>query len=608
MTSMKREIKLSENAQIVAESRYFMEGEDWNQCCQRVAKYVSSQEKNHKEITDKFYEMIYNMDFIPGGRILRNSGKPKGSLLNCYHLPINDSIEEIGQFMKESLILWSEGGGVGANFSNLRPKGDPIMGKGGQSSGMVSFLIACDQIAKTIESGGQRRAAGLASLEVSHPEICDFIDSKMVDGAISYFNISVMVNDEFLEAVESDGDWELKFKQRVYKKIKARVIWDKIVSNMIKHAEPGLLNTTNMFKNNSYYYDPVTGCNPCGEAILAPHDACCLGSLVLPNFITGIVNTNWQKLERVIKLGVRFLDNVLDVNKYTLRRIDEKAHKSRRIGLGVMGLADYLFAKQLRYGSKEALIEIEKLFKFIRDVSYQSSVELAMEKGSFPAFDSVAYGKASFVRKLPASLRMDIKEKGIRNVTILSQAPTGTISLLCETCSGIEPLIFKGYKRSDRVGDRIYIHPKYQQLLESGNEIPDWFVDMTDLEPKDHFETQAIIQRYIDGATSKTINLPKGTTVEQLDKLLLEYIHDLKGVTVYVDGSREGQIYNKLTDQEARDYLSSKKLEVKVMKEIKDVKDEEEIEEVKIVVTNEMSEDDVACKGGMCSLDRKGEK
>ena len=902
-----KKISLSKNALQVAESRYFNNGEDWELCCRRVSSAIASVETKKIDYTDKFFEMIYNMDFIPGGRILRNAGRLKGSMLNCFHLRCGDSIEEIGQFMKECLIVWSSGGGCGTNMSLLRPKGDPILGKGGSSSGMLSFLIATDAISKTIESGGQRRAAGLASLEVSHPEILDFIDAKTVHGVISHFNISVMINDEFLESVERDKNWDLKFKQKIYKTVKSRDIWDKIIYNMIHHAEPGLLNNSNLMKNNSYYFAPISGVNPCwtgdtlvaiadgrgevsfkqlaeegkdvpvycfnpdtkeveikmmrnprvtsikekilkitlndnstirctenhkiinkngldvmakdlkvgdklhhmvknyninskgkqepvsifngygnkkgycfehriqaefllgrklldneaahhtdennqnntfqniivmnhgehskyhqfgnnnvmrdkwrnnqseevkneyrknmsvstsgskngnwsgytieelkniacsymnelgrkinvkewvkycrenkyplitarrsfinecyeslnlnytissieedghdkvyngtvddfhnyyvftkaekngktvknyilsrncGEATLSVSESCCLGSLVLPNFITGNINTNWQKLERSIKLAVRFLDNVVDTNVYDLKKIDEKTHDSRRIGLGIMGLADYLFSKQLRYGSKEAISEIEKLVKFIRDVSYQASVELAIEKGSFPKFDSVMYGKASFVRKLPATLRMDIKNHGIRNVTLLSFAPTGTLSLLADCTGGIEPLMHRAYKRVDRVGERVYIHPKYKQLLLDGGDIPDWYVDMNSLTPRDHFETQSICQKYCDGGISKTANFPEGTTEEQLSSYLLEYIHDLKGVTVYVDKTREGQIYNRLTEEESMDYiaqasvsneLTAEDIECNCSKKVEDEKAEVEVCEI----------------------------
>lgn len=548
--------KLSDNAITIAANRYFMEDEDWEQLSKRVGLVIAGPE-NSKMTTyaEKFAEIIFNMDFLPGGRILRNAGRQAGSLFNCYHLPIGDSREEIGTYYRDSLILWGEGGGVGVNMSSLRPKGAPIKKVGGISSGPVSFLEASDGIAATIESGGSRRAAALALMNVSHPDILKFIDAKLVHGKLSHYNISVAITHDFLEAVESDGDWEFKFSQKSYGKVKAGDIWNKIVENMVQCAEPGLLNWNNLTKNNSYYYDPVCGTNPCGEAILAPYDVCDLGSLVLPNFITGTVYTNWKKLEETIKIAVRFLDDVIDVNKYVLKEVDIKAHNSRRVGLGVMGLAEYLFAKKLRYGSEKAIAEVEKLMRFIRDTVYQALIELAMEKSAFPKFDPVAYGKASFIRKLPASLRMDVKKHGVRCVTGLAIAPTGTISLLADVTSGIEPLFLKAYMRHDRISDRMYVHPIYKDVINNKEKTPDWYVDSSDLEPVDHLETQAAVQRYVDGAVSKTINMPKGTTPDQLSKLTLEYIYDLKGLTVYVDGSREGQILNKVTKSAAEKYL-----------------------------------------------------
>ena len=368
-----------------------------------------------------------------------------------------------------------------------------------------------------------------------------------------------MVDEDFLDAVESDNEWEFKFAAQSYGRNSARMIWDKIIENMLKDAEPGLLNWDNLRSNNSYYYDPVIGSNPCGEAVLEPYGICDLGSLVLPSFITGTINTNWKKLEDTIKVAVRFLDDVIEVNKYILKQNEIKAYNSRRIGIGIMGLAEYLFAKKLRYGSKKAIYEIERLMRFIRDIAYQTSMELAVEKGAFPKFDSPSYSKAHFIRTLPASLRLDIKENGIRNVTLLAIAPTGTISLLPEVTSGIEPLFMKAYLRSDRVSDRMYVHPFYKQLLDTNEKIPSWFVDTTELESADHFETQVAVQKFVDGAVSKTINMPKNTTAKQLSRLTLEYIHDLKGVTVYVDGSREGQILNSVTLKEVKKYIKENK-------------------------------------------------
>ncbi|MHA1816184.1 MAG: adenosylcobalamin-dependent ribonucleoside-diphosphate reductase [Candidatus Heimdallarchaeaceae archaeon] len=577
---MIKKVDLSKNALEVAQSRYFMEGEGWEDCTRRVAQTISTPEiKNRDIIETDFGEMIYNMDFLPGGRILRNCGRTRGSLFNCYHLPIGDSIEEIGQFIKDSLILWSEGGGVGCNFSPLRPRGDAILGKGGKSSGLVSFMEAADYVSQTIESGGSRRAAAIGHIDVTHPEVNEFIDSKLVHGRLSHFNISVGVNHDFMEAVEADLDWEFKFKQQTYGKVKARDLWKKIVTNMVDCAEPGLLNWSNFSKNNSYYFEPVLGTNPCGETTLGPYGVCDLGSLVLPNFITGSVNMNWKKLEQVIKQAVRFLDNVIEVNKYVLKEIDLSAHRSRRIGIGVIGLAEYLFSKKLRYGSERAVQEVEKLMQFIRNSCYQASLELSIEKGSFPTFDPIPYGKASFVRKLPASLRMDIKKHGIRNCTTMALAPTGTISLLADYTSGIEPLFSKATKRKDRVSERLYIHPQYQEMIETGEEIPDWFVDSFDLQPKDHFEIQVACQKYCDASVSKTINLPKTTTYEDLNSLLLEYIYDLKGVTVYRDGSREGQILNKVSHEEVVKYLNTD-----------------------VAVEHNMEESDVQCATGTCDL------
>ena len=390
-----------------------------------------------------------------------------------------------------------------------------------------------------------------------------------------------MVNNEFLERVEGNKDWTFKFKQKSYGTVKARDIWNKIVDNMIQCAEPGLINWTNFAKNNSYYFEPVTGTNPCGETTLGPYGVCDLGSLVLPNFITGNINTNWKKLEYIIKLAVRFLDNVIEVNKYVLKEIDINAHKSRRIGVGVIGLAEYLFAKKARYGSEKAVAETERLMQFIRNTLYKASVELAIEKGAFPAFDPIQYGKASFIRKLPASLRMEIKKYGVRNCTSMALAPTGTISLLTNYSSAIEPLFAKAMERKDRVSKRIYIHPKFEEMIKNKEKIPDWFVDAFDLEPKDHFEMQVACQRYCDASVSKTINLPSKTTSKDLNNLLLEYIYDLKGVTVYRDGSKEGQILNKISYEDSVKYIKENNSKIE----------------------SNMTEQDVSCKLGTGSCE-----
>lgn len=555
-------MSLSSSAEEIANKRYyFHENEGWDNLALRVGREVARPESDPLRWQEKFSWVVGDMLFIPAGRTLRNAGRTKGSMLNCHVIPIGDSIEQIGDFYKDALILWKNGGGVGVNFSTLRPKGALVAGVGGDngSSGPVSFLIAGDAIAETIESGGQRRAAGLCLMQVEHPDVEEFIDAKTVDGVLSYFNISVGINEDFLVAVEKKEDWGFKFAQQSYGSVKAKYLWDKIVNNMLQYAEPGLINYGYMTTNNSYYFDPVVATNPCGEAPLAPYDSCDLGSLVLPKFVTENGNTKWQLMEEVIKYAVRMLDNILDVNKYSIKQMDIKCHNSRRIGLGVMGLADYLFAKKVKYGSDASLKEIEKLFKFIRQATYQASVELSVEKGAFPKFDPVMFGKAKYVRKLPASLRMEIKDKGVRNVTSLAIAPTGTISLIPECVGGIEPLSYRAYKRVDRVSERIYIHPIYKKYIQDNLPIPKWLIDSTDLKPEDHFEIQAMVQNYVDGAVSKTILLPKNFTSTKFSKLLLEYIRDVKGVTAYRDGSKEGQILTPLTKTEAREYIEEGK-------------------------------------------------
>ena len=555
---MKEQVKLNENALSIAKTRYFMENEDWASFCMRVASAPAEVEKDKELYKEKFSEMVYNMNFLGGGRILRNSGREKGSMLNCFHLPCGDSIEEIANFIRDSLILWAEGGGVGCSFSQLRPKGDPIKGKGGYSSGVVSFIQAANDVSLVIESGGARRAAALASLSVSHPDIFDFIDAKIEHGKISQFNISVEVNNYFIDCVQKDLDWILEFNGKKYKTVKAREIWDKIIENMIKHAEPGLLNMDNLTENNSWYFAPVTGCNPCGEAVLEPYGSCDLGSLILSNFVDKDGNTDWRSLKETIFLGVRFLDDVLDVNRYTVSKIKDVSHCGRRIGVGVMGLSEYLFKKKVRYGSEQCVVLVQELMSFIRDNCYLASVELAKEKGPFPKFDRDLYLESPFVKTLPKEIQSEIYNHGIRNVTLMAIAPTGTISLLPEVSSSIEPLFAKSFIRRDRAGNRVYIHPLYENLITETHKIPNWFVDAYDLTPNEHILVQKIVQKFVDGAVSKTINLPRGTTKEQLNELLLNNIKHLKGVTVYVDGTRPGQILNRMTDSQVIGYLKKK--------------------------------------------------
>lgn len=851
-------------------------------------------------------EIQYNDDVFDISVAHDHSFYTKGYIAhNCFCLPLEDSSESIGEFIKNALILWSYGGGLGMKL-NLRPKGAPIMGKGGVSSGLLSYLVAIDAVAHTIESGGQRRAACLGICPISHPEVLDYIDAKLNQHILPHFNLSVAINQEFLEAVERGNSWKFCFGNREYGSMSAEKLWEKIVKNMINSGEPGIINWGNFSKNNSYYFAKVSAGNACSEIpledygiclskntkIFAPngirevkypgeiihtHDGlfekrslvtrkknngirdiyeiklvggrsikatgnhemmsesgewmkvedltdgnalltqrklpcipfqltgtthemygwqhgngwftdtkrpalgisfsakdgdfdlkdkylkifhsifgkriplkndsisyqeqtckqsaikkaedlgfykgkaenkrlprffyswdlneqlsfmrglfnadsgvfgksnkmiqlasisrklldevqeflsvfgihssasiwvfkpehnrkpqskliiskesaikymkligfshprkadkfnwsywnqykdhehieiesikhcgkdevwdlevpetqcffangilvhnCNIGSLVLPRFIKG-TQTDWKGLENVIRIAIRYLDNVIDINHYLLPEIEVAAKNARRLGLGTMGLSDYLFSKQIIYGSPKAITEIERLYKFIRDISYHESMMLAQEKGAFPKFDKVDYGKASFVRKLPHSLRLDIKKYGIRNCTLQAIAPTGTTSLIADVNSGIEPLFSKAYLRKDNVGERYYIHPIYLECLLDQKPIPEWFVDTHDITPESHFETQIAIGKYIDSSISKTINCPKDTTAEDLSRLLLEYIWDMKSVTIYRDGSRKKQILYPLAEKETMKVIKEKRIEKEFLEEI----------------------------------------
>jgi len=567
-------VELSENAYEILKARYLWDTEtSWEDLVNRVCSEVAKNERSDQERWfEEFKSIMLPMYFVPAGRILRNIGKLKPSTSNCNFLPIEDSIESIFDTLKHYGIISSYGGGSGINFSSLRPKGTLLVTKGGHSSGMISFIEMFNFCGKYIETGGQRRSAAIGLCDISHPEIFDFIKAKSIEGRLDQFNISVILNKVFLNAVETDDIWELKFAGKVYEKIKARELWHMILTNMLEHAEPGLINWDNLKKNNSYSFAPIAGVNPCGEIGLENWGVCNLGAVVLPKLLVN-KNLNRKLLSKVIRIAIRFMDNIIDIAYYPIPQQDQVVKNARRIGLGTMGLADYLFMKQIRYGSEQCLDELNRLYSFIRNEAYIASSDLAKEKGAFPKYDKLAFSNASFVKKLPASIRLLIKEQAIRNTTLLSAQPTGTTALLADVVGGIEPLPFKGYRRVDGVGERVYISP-----FASENYDADWFVDSCDLRPEEHLEVQAILQKYIDSAVSKTIILPKDSTVDDLSKFLLEWIYDLKGVCVYRDESREKQVYYRLNRDE-------------IKKALKDS-----------TVSSSLSEEDITCKDGTCEI------
>jgi len=363
----------------------FSPEEDWKTACDRVSRVIGSAENGglREEWIPKFKEILENFYFIPGGRIIRNSGRQRGMLLNCFALDVEDNRESIGLLFNEGFVVSGSGGGIGINWSKLRPIGDMIHTAGGVSSGAISFMEALDGIGNTVESGGQRRAAFIAVLNATHPEVFDFLKAKVIENRLTHFNISVGITNEFLKAVKRNKNWDLTFGTKVYNTVPARELWDMIVENAWKCADPGILNITNLQKyNNLWWCEDLQTTNPCGEIPLPPYGSCCLGSINLSEMYDPITNgVNWSKFKEVVTISVRFLDNVLDVTDYPIKKIELSSRATRRIGLGVMGL-HYLLLKMgiKNYGSDESLEFMDELFNKMRDYAYLASVKLAEEK------------------------------------------------------------------------------------------------------------------------------------------------------------------------------------------------------------------------------------
>jgi ribonucleoside-diphosphate reductase alpha chain len=384
-------------------------------------------------------------------------------------------------------------------------------------------------------------------LSLSHGDIVEFLDKKLDLNELNNANVSVVFDDNpeaFFDLVKKDHVWPLTFRGKQVGAIPARDLWHRIVSNALKGGEPGLLNGYLANKmSNIWYVEPLTSTNPCGEIWMSPYDCCCLGALVLPRFVVG-GEVDWDQLKDVVKTGVRFLDNVLTVNTYPLPEIKAKCEQLRRIGLGVTGLHHMLLELGLTYNGPDGLEFVDNLMKKIKNWSYEASIELAKEKGAFPAFDTEKYLKSGFVKTLKPSIREAIRAHGIRNCALNTIAPTGTISMVCETSSGIEPIYAMAYERRFRKGDELameeVVDPMFKRFVMEGRDVLH-FRGASDLSLRDHMEMQKVCQRHVDNAVSKTINLPYGTTAEELSEAYMEYFPDLKGVTVYPEGSRENQ-------------------------------------------------------------------
>jgi len=526
----------------------FTEDETWEGMSWRVAKHIASAELPEKveKYTKKFQHIIDENYFVAGGRIVANSGRIGGQLLNCFVLGKDlDSKEGWGRLANEMIITSMTGGGCGMDFSAVRPRGAEIKGQRGAAPGAVELMKLINGCAEPIKAGGQRRAALMFSLDLDHPDLMEFLDAKLEQGKLNNANCSLRSKKtlEFVNAVKNDLDWELNWKGKYKKIVKAKAVWDKIVQNAWHRAEPGFLNLELALKeSNIWYIDNLITTNPCGEIWLLSYDACCLGSLVLFRFVKD-GKLDYKLLGDTIRTSVRFLDNVLTVNNYPLPEMKEMCNKLRRIGLGTTGLADMLALLGHKYGSKAGNEFIDHLYRFISKQAYEASVMLAVEKGAFELCDPEKHIKSDYMKRMTAKIRSLVAEHGTRNCALLTQAPVGTGSITSGNCSsGIEPMPAPAYDRFFFDGDErkseLVFHPLFDQFIKEGKDTSH-FVGAADLSVAEHMEVQKIVQRHLDNAVSKTINMAEDYPVEEMSKAWLEYLPHLKGTTFYRTNSRK---------------------------------------------------------------------
>lgn len=465
----------------------------------------------------------------------------------CFVVPTDDSREGWGKTTSDMIIVTGQGGGLGINFSPIRPRGSSINGSGGTATGAVSLMEIINAAGNVIKAGGGRRVALMFCLGLTHGDLGEFLDKKLNLKELTNANVSVWFDDDpeaFFDKVKKGEEFQFKFRGKIIGSVPAKDIWDKIIANALKSGEPGMLNGYYANRmSNIWYYKKLISTNPCGEIVLIENDCCCLGAVVLPRFVVK-KDLDWDLLKHTVRTSVRFLDDVLSVNNYPLPEIAETCKNIRRIGAGVIGLHDMLLRLGLKYSSDAGLEMADKVMKFIKETAYEASIDLAIEKGAFPKFDPELFLKSGFTKTLRPSIRSRIREHGIRNCALLTIAPTGTTAMVCAATSGIEPMYSPAYERRYRDGDElkveVVVHPLLKEFIKDGRSTKH-FQGAYDLKLRDHFEMQRTCQRHVDNAVSKTINLKPGTDAEELSDLCIEFFPELKGVTVYPEGSREDQ-------------------------------------------------------------------
>jgi ribonucleoside-diphosphate reductase alpha chain len=546
------------------------------QMFERIANHVASVEKTEElkeEWEAKFRDLMDDWKYVPAGRIFTGAGTGQNlTYYNCYVIPSpQDSRGGIFETLGQMAEIMSRGGGVGINVSSLRPRYSYVKGVNGRSSGAVSWASLYSFVTGLIEQGGSRRGALMLILNVWHPDVIDFINAKKEAGKITNANISVGITDDFMAAVKADETWDLVFPDssdplykeywngdlgkwkkvggRVvkHKTVKARDIWDNIITSAHSSAEPGMyfIDRANYY-SNSWYFATLPCTNPCGEQPLPNWGVCNLGHVNLSKHVDmEKKDVDWNKLKTTVAGAIRFQDNIIDATPYFFDENKTQQMNERRVGMGTIGLAEMLIHLGLRYGSPEAVKFIDKLYQYIAVVAYETSVDLAREKGSFPKFEEEKFLQSGFMKQMPDYVRHLVRQYGMRNVTVMTQAPTGTIGTMVGTSTGIEPFFSWTYFRKSRLG----VHKEHIKLAKDwldahpGEELPEYYTTAMELTPEEHVAVQAAVQRWTDSAISKTVNAPEEYTIEQTKKLY-ETMYDLgcKGGTIYRDGSRDEQI------------------------------------------------------------------
>ncbi|WP_104494103.1 adenosylcobalamin-dependent ribonucleoside-diphosphate reductase [Paracoccus denitrificans] len=524
----------------------------------RVARDLARVEKDPALWEDRFYAALEDFKFLPAGRILAGAGTGREvTLFNCFVMgTIPDSMAGIFDMLKEAALTMQQGGGIGYDFSTIRPRGAEVKGVAADASGPLSFMDVWDAMCRTIMSAGSRRGAMMATMRCDHPDIEAFIEAKQDSARLRMFNLSVLVTDAFMEAVKADGPWDLQFDGKVYHTVRARDLWNRIMRATYDYAEPGVIFIDRINQqNNLNYAETIAATNPCGEQPLPPYGACLLGSVNLARLVeapfTADARLNPEALDELVRTAVRMMDNVVDASKFPLPQQAAEAQAKRRIGLGVTGLADALLMLGLRYGAADAVEQTRVWMKAIARSAYLASVDLAREKGAFPLFDAKKYLASGFMRRMDADLREAVAQHGIRNALLTSIAPTGTISLYAgNVSSGIEPVFAYAYTRKvlqkdgSRTEEEVVDYAvQMWRDLKGDAPLPDYFVNAQTLAPLDHVAMQAAAQEWVDSSISKTINCPEDISFEDFkDVYLAAWDKGCKGCTTYRPNEVTGSV------------------------------------------------------------------